>query len=73
MHVNCQGEEPVLWHSVMSGSYSQERGMSLLPENLSAAVWKFSLCSGEGSVAILFENYVGPTSIICPESIQTNK
>lgn len=51
-------------NSVMSGSYSQEHGMSLLPSNLSSAIQKFSLCSGKGSVTSLLKNYMDPTSIL---------
>lgn len=48
--------------------------MSSPPANLPPAIQKFSLCSGEGSVAIFFENYMDPTSIIiCPESTRMNK
>lgn len=74
MHMNRQKESVLHTHSMMSASYSQETGMSLLPANLSPATQKFSLCSGEVFVTTIFENHTDPTSIlIYPTSTKMNK
>ena len=64
IHIDHQGQCVLRTHSMMSGSYSQEPGVSLLPENLSlllslslSATQKFSLCSGAGFIITLRKSH----------------